>query len=104
MTKNMLPQGGSEWMRWVEQQLRILGRHTHGNSSIDNYLMRARNMIGGGGLRTVTSAGVSWSGRFTVIDAGRNASIAPDGYFTISMPPDGTVITVHGASTPTTTI
>ena len=32
MASNWLPTDGNSWMRWVEQQLRILNRHTHPGS------------------------------------------------------------------------
>lgn len=44
------------------------------------------------------SFGVSWSQRFISIDNGRNADLATGGYFDITMPANGTVISGYGSA------
>lgn len=69
------------------------------------YSMHARNVLSGGGslFGDPSTGSVSWSQRFIVIGAGRNAQ-APSGYFNITMPADGTVIPVYGSSVSTRTV
>lgn len=64
--------------------------------------LRTQMGLHGGGIRKVTSAGISWSQRFIGIGNGRHASHFASGYIDIEMPPDGTVITgIGGASNAT---
>ncbi|WP_248582609.1 hypothetical protein [Nocardioides sp. InS609-2] len=61
-----------------------------------DYLRRAIQAITGGGIRTSTTAGdIAWGTGFRVTGAGLQLDEAPDGYFLIGMPANGTVIPVH---------
>jgi hypothetical protein len=69
------------------------------------YGIRANQILSGGGVITVAASRLKWGTRFIAISGGRGAATAPSGYFDISMPPVGTVITgVGGASNDTVTI
>lgn len=62
------------------------------------YMTRAQRVLRGGGVRLVTSTGVSWDHRFMVSGAGKGTNTATAGYHQIDMPTDGTVITRYAAS------
>lgn len=68
-----------------------------------DHSLRSRQHMFGGGLLKGDTTGISWSQRWLVGTAGgRSALDVPDGYFDVSMPSDGTVITgVGGASNQT---
>lgn len=66
-----------------------------------SYLQRCIQMQGGG-LRFVTSTGISWNSRIIAMGFGKDTHVAPSGYFDITMPPDGTVVTGHGGMTSVT--
>ncbi|WP_327068719.1 siphovirus ReqiPepy6 Gp37-like family protein [Kitasatospora sp. NBC_01302] len=80
----------SGWGPWRAATMTTLlnpdGARTH---------QRSQNQLTGGGRIYWDGNGFSWSTRFIAISIGRG-SWAPDGYFDISMPPDGTVIPVVG--------
>lgn len=59
-----------------------------------------QRVLTGGGVRKVSSIGVSWSQRFLTMGAGREASTVI-GYYEIVMPPNGTSIPVFYDSTST---
>lgn len=65
----------------------------------------ANKTISGGGNIAVSAAGeIRWSARFICISVGRGAHYSTDGFFGITMPPTGTIITgVNGASNATVT-
>lgn len=67
----------------------------------DLYMRNFGRLINGGGLRVATTAGVSWSQRLIGLGAGRKLGMAPDGYWEMTMPPDGTVIPMIGHNTTT---
>ena len=61
-------------------------------------------VTGGGTLTVGASYDINWSTRFIAISIGRNSSIGTSGYFEMTVPTDGTVITgVGGASDATVT-
>jgi hypothetical protein len=62
-------------------------------------LLNAQFVMSGGGVFTTTSTTFAWSERFICIGVGKGVSYGTSGYFDISMPPDGTVITGHGGAT-----
>lgn len=62
----------------------------------------AQRVMSGGGLRKVSSGGVSWSQRFIVMGMGQKTAPSA-GYYEINMPPDGTVIPTYGDTAVTTT-
>lgn len=78
---------GSQWSPWV--------RH-------DTQVEKVQRGLSGGGVRKVSGSGIAWSSRFITMGIGRNVAFAPSGYFTIDMPPDGTVIPVYGTTGSTT--
>jgi hypothetical protein len=57
-------------------------------------------LLSGGGVRTASSTGVSWSQRFIHTGTGRGP-MNPGGYWNIEQPPDGTVIPVYGDASST---
>jgi microcystin-dependent protein len=61
---------------------------------------RAKDLLHGGGQRIVGDGNFSWSSQFRTMGMGVD-TLAPSGYFNIAMPPDGTVIPVHGHNTVT---
>lgn len=62
------------------------------------FMDHARAVLQGGGkLTSDSSGGCAWGTRFIVMGAGNN-SLAPSGYFNITMPANGTVIPVHGTT------
>ena len=68
-------------------------------NKVNNFRIRAQDLLTGGGTKVAVLAwGVSWSQRFICIAQGRGATQATSGYFDITMPADGTVITGHGGS------
>lgn len=66
----------------------------------DLYLRNFETLLSGGGVRTATSSGVSWSKRLIGLGAGRGPMV-PNGYWNIDMPASGTVIPVHGHNSQT---
>ena len=56
------------------------------------------NLTGGGTISVNTSAGIAWSTRFILMNNGRGTTYGTNGYFDISMPADGTVITGLGGA------
>lgn len=64
-------------------------------------MARIQRVLTGGGIRQVDATGVAWSQRFIAIGSGVD-SLSPNGYFDITMPPDGTVIPVYSSTTATT--
>lgn len=62
-------------------------------------LLNAQFVMSGGGVFTTTSTTFAWSERFICIGVGKGVSYGTSGYFDISMPPDGTVITGYGGAT-----
>lgn len=68
-----------------------------------NAFSRSEHMMSGGGTVAWTSgSGISWSQRFIVISNSRGSSFSTNGYFDITMPANGTVIT--GANTSNVTV
>jgi hypothetical protein len=64
--------------------------------------LRGQHLLTGGGIRAVTSTGISWNDRFIIIDAGKDNAVSFAGHFEMDLPADGTVITgVGGASNQT---
>jgi hypothetical protein len=63
-------------------------------------LKRAQFALIGGGRRKVYDGAFSWGPQFRTVGIG-NDSLMPSGYWNIDMPPDGTVIPVHGHPTVT---
>lgn len=63
-----------------------------------NKIARIQQLLSGGGVRKVTSTGVSWSQRFISLGIGVDPN-SPEGYFSITMPPDGTVIPCYNVIT-----
>jgi len=62
-------------------------------------MMRAHNMMTGGGITTLdASYNLSWNQRFIIISAGRGAHFASSGHFGAELPPVGTVVTGHGGN------
>jgi microcystin-dependent protein len=61
---------------------------------------RAKDLLHGGGQRIVGDGNFAWGSQFRTMGMGQD-TLAPSGYFNIAMPPDGTVIPVHGHSTVT---
>jgi len=59
--------------------------------SVDNLMTHSREGMNGGGLRQVTSTGITWGSDFFLMNVGNN-SLAPSGFFNVTLPPDGTVI------------
>lgn len=57
-----------------------------------------QRVLTGGGVRKVDINGVAWSQRFMLLGAGRD-DLALDGYFEVTLPPDGTVIPMYGNPT-----
>lgn len=102
---NPFPLGGIGWMREVERQLRILGRHNHpdpAETSLQSSLYgRIYQTIAFGSLRPVNSTGVSWLNVIRLIGLGPSP-LMPTGRVEIAMPANGTVIPVHGVSGQTT--
>jgi hypothetical protein len=65
----------------------------------DAYALRAGVVVNGGGQIDVDGTGrIKWGTRFLVMANGRGATIAPGGYFDITMPAVGTVIPGVGGS------
>jgi hypothetical protein len=98
------PKDGFSWMRESERRTRILERHNHPPITADVqtlFLLRAQNLLVGGGTRTVISTGVNWSSAFRVMGAGQHPLAAPTGILAIQNPVNGTVIPVHGDSSVT---
>lgn len=58
----------------------------------------AQRVFSGGGVRSVTATGIGWATRFILMGLGKNAAFASSGYFEITMPADGTVITGYGGA------
>jgi len=56
-----------------------------------------QRLMTGGGVRKTTSGGISWSQRFILMGAGRGFA-GGNGYYEITMPPDGTVIPMYGST------
>jgi microcystin-dependent protein len=61
---------------------------------------RAQFALIGGGQRRVGNGEFGWGGPFRVVGIGMD-TLMPGGYWNISMPPDGTVVPVHGHATVT---
>jgi hypothetical protein len=68
---------------------------------LNSRTIRSQLHLTGGDPRITQSGAVGWTGRFVMIGTGMSAD-APSGYFSIYMPSDGTVITVHGETAPAT--
>jgi hypothetical protein len=81
-----------------DKSLVILGSPVNG--ARDLWVRNFEALVHGGGVRTATSTGVSWSQRFIMTGAGRGKT-APAGYFNIDNPTDGTVIPVYGSASKT---
>jgi hypothetical protein len=81
-----------------DKSLVILGSPVNG--ARDLLMTNLRALLVGGGVRTATQSGVSWSQRFISLGAGRGP-LVQGGYYNIDMPPDGTVIPVYGHSSQT---
>jgi hypothetical protein len=56
------------------------------------------NVTGGGAITRDAASGIKWAQRFIVIANGNGSTFSTDGYFSINMPGDGTVITGVGGS------
>jgi len=66
-----------------------------------DYMSNAKSLISGGGVLSVDSGyNIKWSLRFLVMGAGRGATTATNGHFSIVMPPVGTVIPRVGDTAP----
>lgn len=76
--------------------------HTHPYLSEDSTpaaLWKAQSGITGGGIISVSSGGLfNWTARFIVISHGRGAHFSTAGYFDITRPADGTVVTGVGGA------
>lgn len=81
-----------------DKSLVILGSPVNG--ARDLFLRNYAKVLTGGGVRSATTSGISWSQRFTGLGAGRG-SFCPAGYFQVDLPPDGTVIPVYGHTSQT---
>jgi hypothetical protein len=82
-----------------DRSLVVLGSPVNGRR--DLFLRNFGTLVNGGGVRTATATGVSWSQRLIGLGAGRHLDMAPDGYFEMYVPADGTVIPVIGHLTQT---
>lgn len=68
----------------------------------ENLALRAGYGVTGGGTVTWTGAALGWTARLIVISHGRGAEFSTAGYYDITVPADGTVITgVGGAANQT---
>ena len=85
--------GDRVWVQFYDTGLLVAGT----SSVVLSLRDRLQQVMTGGGIRSATSAGVSWSQRIIMLGAGRGP-LVPPGYFNIDMPPDGTVIPVVGHS------
>lgn len=85
--------GTRVWCQYFGLRVLVLGSGT----APSTLLIRAQGLLKGGGQLNVTSTTLGWTGRFMLMGGGRNATV-PDGYFEITMPPNGTVIPRIGAN------
>lgn len=95
------PQVGDAWFRTMEQRMRIAERHNHPSQHDDMqsaFLLRAQNLMTGGGTRSVLDTGIKWSSRFRWHGVGRHPKLLPDGVIELHMPTDGVSIPLHGTS------
>ncbi len=60
--------------------------------------LRSGNQITGGGTVTYNGTGIRWDTRFIVISNGNGTDFSTNGYFDVTLPADGTVITGVGGS------
>ena len=106
LTTGPLPIGARVWTQMFGRRVLVIGtssRAVTARISAEAFMRNAIRMISGGGIRTHTSVGVRWSARLLLLAVGVAALDAPSGYFSVEMPPDGTLIERRTAGAVTTT-
>lgn len=61
------------------------------------HISLSQTLMSGGGVRGVSTTGISWSQRLIMMGMGRSR-LATSGFFDITMPPEGTVIPINGSA------
>lgn len=82
----------------VQTKLDLKADKTYVDSSVslNRFAAKAQRLLSGGGVRKVSSTGISWSQRFIIMGLGQGGGDFSQGYAQFTMPPDGTVIPVYG--------
>lgn len=85
----------------VQTKLDLKADKTYVDSSVslNRFAAKTQRLLSGGGVRKVSSTGISWSQRFIIMGLGQGGGDFTQGYSQFTMPPDGTVIPVYGHPT-----